>query len=95
MTTQLELRPVRFNGSDYSPEHDQARLTGQILRVFEAMRHGRWMTLAELEAATDDPQASLSAQLRNLRKPRFGSYTVEKRPRGDRSHGLFEYRLTV
>jgi len=95
MTTQLELRPVRFSGSDYSPEHDNARLTGQILRVFEAMRHGRWMTLAELEAITEDPQASISAQVRNLRKKRFGAHTVEKRPRGDRSRGLFEYRLKV
>jgi len=33
--------------------------------------------------------------LRHLRKDRFGSHVVEKQPRGDRSHGLFEYRLIV
>ena len=42
---------------------------------------------------TDDPHASISAQLRHLRKEKFGSYNIEKRPRGDRSNGLWEYRL--
>lgn len=40
-----------------------------------------------------DPAASVSAQLRHLRKPRFGGFVVEKRPRGDRERGLWEYRL--
>ena len=42
-----------------------------------------------------DPEASASAQLRHLRKPRFGSHTVEKRNRGAREFGLWEYRLTL
>jgi len=50
--------------------------------------------LSEIAAAAGDPEASVSAQLRHLRKPRFGSYVVEKRPRGDRSAGLFEYRVS-
>jgi hypothetical protein len=82
-----------FNGPDYEPEHDHARLTGQIKRVFDLMSDGTWRTLAEIEACTGDPPASISAQLRHLRKKRFGSFIVLKRPRGERVHGLWEYQL--
>jgi hypothetical protein len=87
--------PLRFNGSDYQPEHDDARLTGQILRVFDCMKGGEWRTLAEIEELTGDPQASISAQLRHLRKERFGAHTATKRSRGDRDFGLFEYQVVV
>lgn len=86
---------IRFNGSDYSPKHDNVRLTKQILRVYEAMRDSQWRTLAEIESITGDGQASISAQLRNLRKDRFGAHEVNKRIRGERKHGLYEYQLRV
>ncbi len=54
---------------------------------------GEWRTLDEIAAITGDPQASISAQLRHLRKARFGNHTLEKRPRGDRHQGLWEYRV--
>jgi len=94
-TPLLDWTPpsTRFNGSDYIHEIDSKRLAGQIKRVHDAMIDGRWRTLAEIETLTHDPQASISAQLRHLRKERFGSFIIEKQPRGDRSHGLFEYRL--
>lgn len=84
-----------FNGSDYIPEFDDTRLTGQIKRVYNLMIDGVWRTLSEIEQETNDPQASISAQLRHLRKKRFGSHLVNKRPRGDRNKGLFEYQLKV
>lgn len=87
------LEPVHFDGPAYSPQHDQARLTGQILRVFDAMKDSSWRTLDEIVALTGDPHASVSAQLRHLRKPRFGGHTVERRHRGDKARGLFEYRV--
>lgn len=80
----------RFNGSDYVPERDDERLRGQIRDVWEAVRSGEWYSLRELERITSHPQASISAQLRHLRKPRFGGMTIEKRYCGN---GLFEYRL--
>ena len=83
----------RFNGPVYDPELDQERLSKQIGRVYAAMSDNTWHTLSELEAVTTDPQASISAQLRHLRKERFGSYTIEKRRRGDETSGLWEYRL--
>lgn len=84
-----------FNGSDYDAEQDKERLTSQIKRIFELMRDGVWRTLSEIEEQTGAPAASASAQLRHLRKPRFGAFVVEKRSRGERSHGLYEYRVIV
>lgn len=89
---RLEQKP-EFNGSDYNSAFDKERLTGQIRRVFDLMIDGRWRTLSEIAKSTDDPEASVSAQLRHLRKPRFGAFIVEKRNRGERKHGLFEYQL--
>ena len=40
-----------------------------------------WLTLDELAKLTQYPPASISAQLRHLRKPENGGYLVEKRPR--------------
>lgn len=87
--------PPRFNGPVYEPKHDQVRLSGQIERVYRAMSDGEWRTLDEIAGITGDPHASISAQLRHLRKPRFGSHMVDKRARGDRDMGLWEYRLIV
>ena len=92
----MELQgELKFNGPDYDPNLDKARLTGQILRVFNCMKDAQWRTLGEIEEITRDPQASISAQLRHLRKPRFGGYTLNKRRRGDRTQGLFEYQLII
>lgn len=91
MQTQLTL----FTGPDYSPKNDDERLTGQLKRIFDLMKDGNWRTLSEISEITGDPQASISAQLRHLRKVRFGCHTVLKRNRGGREHGLFEYRLIL
>lgn len=82
-----------FNGPEYKPEFDDLRLLNQIDRVKRLMLDGRWRTLQEIEYETKDPQASISAQLRHLRKSRFGSFVVERRPKGERVAGLFEYRI--
>ncbi len=82
-----------FNGPEYRPEEDKARLTGQALRVRSFMLDGAWRTVSEISESLGDPAPSVSAQLRHLRKPRFGSYIIERRSRGDRKRGLFEYRL--
>ena len=85
----------RFNGPDYVPVFDQKRLTGQIERIYKLMTDGKWRTLKEIENYTNDPQSSISAQLRHLRKERFGSHNIEKRRKGERTNGLFEYKLNV
>jgi hypothetical protein len=94
--TQLEIDFTNaFAGSDYDPAMDDARLTGQIKRVFDCMKDGAFRTLGEIERIAGDPQASISAQLRHLRKERFGAHIVRKQPRGDRARGLFEYQLII
>ena len=92
--SQLSLtdwRP-RFDGADYQPERDNARLGAQLLRVRAFMADSAWHTLEAIARGTGDPPASVSAQLRHLRKPRFGGHTVERRYV---ARGLYEYRLAA
>lgn len=83
-----------FDGPSYEAKHDHARLTGQLKRIRDYMLGAGWKTLGEIEAATGDPQSSISAQLRHLRKKKFGSYVVDKRRRGKESSGLYEYHVS-
>lgn len=82
---------MHFNGPEYDPKRDQRRLERQHDRIRSLMSDGIWRTLPEIAQLTGDPPASISAQLRHLRKPRFGAWTVERRLR--HSGGLFEYRI--
>jgi hypothetical protein len=82
-----------FNGATYEREHDRERLANQLERVRTATGDGRWRTLQEISRLARAPPASVSAQLRHLRKERFGAHTVEKRIRGERADGLYEYRV--
>jgi hypothetical protein len=68
---------------------DGHTLTRQRELVWEAIRGGQWVTLGELAEVTGQPQASISARLRDFRKESFGSHKIERRYAGD---GLFEYR---
>ncbi len=59
-----------------------------------------WLTLDELAKLTHYPPASISAQLRHLRKPQFGGFVVEKRCRkvnaalrGEDFGAVWEYQL--
>jgi len=87
----------RFNGADYVHERDSPRLTGQIEKIYNLMIDGVWRTLPEIENATGAPQASISAQLRHLRKERFtkmiGKHKIFKQHRGEPKYGLYEYQL--
>jgi hypothetical protein len=73
----------------------------EVLRdvLLSATRCGSWLTLRELSQVTQFGEASISAQLRHLRKPKYGSYVVEKRVRrglvvSDVEHrAIWEYRL--
>jgi len=81
-----------FKGSHYNPHLDLGRLGRQLDRIYNCMKDGQWRTLREIEELTQDPAASISAQLRNLRKKPL-HFRIEVRRRGDRKSGLFEYRL--
>ena len=86
----------RADGRTYDPEQDQRRLGKQAQAVWDFMvanRH-RWLALVQIGISIGEPEASISARLRDFRKPRFGSHTVERRRRKD-GRGTWEYRLTV
>ncbi len=55
----------------------------QVIRdvMLSASECDTWLTLHEIAALTRYGEASISAQLRHLRKPRFGGHRVEKRRR--------------
>ena len=88
---------AHLDGETYESNHDFKRLTGQNLKVFNCMKDGVWRTLAEIEETLGDghSQAGISARLRDLRKDKFGSHTVDRRRRGNASKGLHEYRLIL
>ena len=81
---------MRFNGSDFIQERDGERLSQQHARIQRLMSDLKWRTLDEISSLTGDPPASVSAQLRHLRKPRFGGYKVERKYLGE---GLYLYRV--
>jgi hypothetical protein len=85
-----------FDGSDYNKDLDLDRLTTQYYRIFDLMKDGKWRTLSEIAIETGFPTPSISAQLRHMRKPRFGAHIVRKqRVKGREAQGLFEYQLSV
>jgi len=93
MSDNIDKTEMRFNGSDYVHQIDSPRLTEQHERIRALMSDQNWRTLKEIALRTGDPEPSVSAQLRHLRKKRFGCFVIEKRARGSRENGLFEYRL--
>lgn len=84
--------PITGNrdGITFSPTFDYDRLNQQAQKVFNFMKSGEWHTLAEISLHTGAPEASVSARLRDFRKPQLGGLNVERK-RGD--NGLWFYRI--
>ena len=62
--------------------------------MLSARQCGTWLTLDELAKLTHYPPASISAQLRHLRKAEYGAWVVEKRRREwVMEEVVWEYRL--
>jgi hypothetical protein len=88
-------------------EYDARRLRSQreVIRdvMLAAADCDTWLTLGELRALTHYGEASISAQLRHLRKMENGGYDVSKQRRGDAEVGrisadgrgecVWEYRI--
>lgn len=92
MLDSYYLKP-KFDGETFEPAHDLDRLSKQLGRVKELMSDGQWRTLQEIALATGDPESSVSARLRDCRKEKHGGFIVDRRCRGERVNGLFEYQL--
>ena len=81
-----------FDGAVYQAELDFERLNGQMARIHDLMKDGQWRTLKQIATITNDPESSVSAQLRNFRKARFGGNEVNrKRVMG----GVWAYQLIM
>jgi len=78
-------------GETFDAEVDGARLGAQMRAVRDLMADGRWRTLRQISRAVQHPEASVSARLRDLRR---AGWTVDRRSRGERTRGLWEYRAT-
>jgi len=78
------------DGETYNAEFDYDRLNRQMKRVWSVMADEKWHTLYEIGRITSEPEASISARIRDLRKAKFGGHIVERRYLGD---GTWEYRL--
>lgn len=87
----IEVTTPHFDGETYEPDRDHLRLARQHVAVRREMSDGRWWTLRELAEVVGAPEASVSARLRDLRKPRFGGYTIERTYAGG---GVWRYRMT-
>jgi len=90
-------RKASLFGPAYGARYGEARLRTQhdVIRdvMLSAAECDAWLTLRELAGITRYGEASISAQLRHLRKATFGGYAVEKRRRAEPSRGVWEYRL--
>jgi hypothetical protein len=80
------------DGATYDPSLDEPRLGKQLKAVYEIMLDGQWHTLQDLSNQTGSPEGSISARIRDLRKPKFGGHTVEHERI---SAGLWHYRLVM
>jgi hypothetical protein len=90
LTIEDYLAVARYEGP-VNTVTDFDRLAAQTKDIFNLMKDGVWRTLAEIEAETGYPQAGVSAQLRHLRKLRFGGHTLRKRRRP--YGGAWEYKF--
>jgi|GEM_PF-3245597 hypothetical protein len=85
---EMQAFPVK----DKRPTQREVLL--HVLRI--AAQYETWVTLAELADKTRFPPASISAQLRHLRKEKYGAWKVERRKREWVTKELvWEYRLGV
>jgi hypothetical protein len=86
-----------FSGPGYTPALDDRRLTAQIEIIRAVMLRARannsWLSLREIEGITGYTTASISAQLRNLKKSPYLLELHKQRRWGDPRLGLWEYQI--
>lgn len=80
------------DGVTFNRAKDRKRLDGQALAVFNVMKDGQWRTLRQIADLVRCQETSVSARLRDFRKPQFGKMVVEGQRLTD---GLWRYRVIV
>lgn len=86
--------PPRFDGWTYREAYDRARLVSELHRVLYWMLDCQPHSLRELARLCGGLETGIAARIRDLRKARFGGFTVVSgRVKGLESSGLYMYRL--
>ena len=91
-TPLLDWRPPAGDrdGATYEPTRDRVRLNAQAQDVWDVIKHGGWLSLSMISLVSGHPEASVSARLRDFRKPKFGGHKIERR---HVAGGLWQYRV--
>jgi len=85
----MEQTTSLFDGhQDQEAAAKDVRLASQLVRVYKLMSNGTGWTLEDLSLAVNAPTSSVSARIRDLRKPRFGAHIIDRIHEG---HGLYTY----
>ena len=71
------MSEATFGGETFDAKIDGPRLKGQLELVRQFMLDGRWHDLEEIARSTGTSMLSVSARVRDLRKPQFGGYMLE------------------
>ena len=79
------------DGETFDRSKDLRRLNKQAQDVYLVMADGRPHTLREISEATGHPEASVSARLRDLRKPTLGGFIIDRQRIAE--SGTWTYRL--
>ena len=87
--TMSDTRSLFDGDGDLEDDGKDDRLKLQIVRVYEVMMSRLPYTLDEIAHRAHAPEASVSARLRDLAKPRFGAHVITKRQKD----GLYWYCL--
>ena len=101
----VEEPATKAQAAESSGDEDETQLAAIRELMQRASARGAWLTLGEIAEVTEFAEASISAQLRHLRKPHHGRHRVEKRRRraaaaaaeeiheGRRGPVIWEYRV--
>ncbi|UUZ75438.1 hypothetical protein LP414_27365 [Polaromonas sp. P1(28)-13] len=84
---------MSHRGITFDSSLDEVRLNEQSVRVYRLMRDQDWRSLGEISGETGDPEASISARLRDFRKAEYGGFVMNRRRRVGAMAGLWEYQL--
>jgi hypothetical protein len=77
----MRTHESQIHTSKISLQENETQLAAIREVMMRALCGDAWLTLGEIAEATEFGEASISAQLRHLRKARHGRYRVEKRRR--------------
>ena len=83
MSLQAIGRLAAYPRHGWSYDRESTRTQLEIVRdvMLSAAECDAWLTLTEISRMARFGEASISAQLRHLRREQFGGYRVEKRRR--------------